>query len=610
METNSECCSPFGDVSCSRVDLGEEDFKIVCNVPLQTYRGSITEALWHHAQANPDKPLYVELETDGSQSIATYGEVAGTARLIARSMLEMGATAERPVALLSDNSAKMAQLVLGCYAAGVPVAPVSSAYSQKSSDHAKLKYVLGLLNPSIVVFDDVREHSRAVENLNWEGIQLVSMTAGESGVLGWDELLATGSKSERMLPEIDPDGVAKILFTSGSTGNPKGVINTHRMMCSNQQALRQIWPVLKDKPLQMVDWLPWNHTFGGNQNFNMAIYQGGTLTIDKGRPMPGAIQGTVEAIKATRPSVYFNVPRGFDALLGEMKDDPQLQQALFENVELIGYAGAALPEPIWTALKEIALRVKGREVPIVGLWGSTETGPVVTAVYFENHHAGNIGLPPPGAEIKFIKDAGGKLELRAKAPSVTPGYWGQPELTGDMFDEEGFLKIGDAGKLVDADDVNRGILFDGRIGENFKLLSGTWVNVGELRVDLISTCPELISDVVVAGHNQNDISALIFPKLEACQARSSETDTSLVLTDPLVVNAIRDGLLRHNKSAGGGSRRIARAVLLETPPSVDRSEITDKGYINQRAVLDNRAAIVDQLYGGTGNAPVIDLKVQ
>ena len=390
---------------------------------------------------------------------------------------------------------------------------------------------------------------------------------------------------------------------------PKGVIVTQRMMMSNQIALAQVWPGIFDKPPILVDWLPWNHTYGGNQIFNMPIVFGGSLTIDRGRPTPAGIDTMVQSIKRVRPNLYLNVPRALDVLADRLEADNSFAAAMFERLELIGYAGAALPVPVANKLSRIANRIKGRDIPVVGLWGATETAPVVTAVYFPSADPANIGLPIPGFDLKFTPD-GTKHEMRVRGPGVTPGYWRQPEVTAKAFDEEGYYRMGDAGRFVDPANVNAGLIFDGRVAENFKLLSGTWVNVGSLRVSLIAACVDLIADVVIAGHNQDYISALIFPKLAACRELAGvavEDPAIEFLTDPKVHDAIRTSLAAHNRSAGGSSNRIARAIVLRDPPSVDAGEITDKGYINQRAVLERRARLVDAIYRRAFHPGVIDI---
>ena len=578
----------FGDVQCAMTDDGAGGFRLDCRTPLRAHRETLIDVLRSWVEIKPDQPLF--READGAE--IGYGEALTAAEAIAAGLLDLGASAERPVALVAENSIKAALIILGCYAAGVPVAPISSAYSRMSSDYRKLRYVVDRLAPALIVFDDGAVHRGAITSLADVPCAIVAFGNAMDDVLGWRDL--SGGDGTR-LPSPDADAPAKILFTSGSTGMPKGVINTHRMMVSNQQALSQIWPMIGAQPLRLADWLPWNHTFGGNQNFNMTLFHGGTMTIDAGKPVADLVSHTIAAIKATRPTLYFNVPRGLDVLVGAMRGDEDLQHALFENLELLGYAGAALPGPIWSALKDMARRVKGRDIPVVSLWGSTETGPVATAVYFDTDDPANIGLPVPGCAMKFVKDAGGKLEMRVKAPSVTPGYWGEPEATTKAFDGDGFFRIGDAGKLADAADFTSGILFDGRLGENFKLTSGTWVNVGALRVALIAACPDSIADAVIAGHNADFVAAMIFPK------------PGLDLDSQDARREVADALAQHNKAAGGSSQRIRRAVLLREPPSVDGGEITDKGYLNQRAVLDRRGDMVRALYAAAPPSEVLEI---
>jgi feruloyl-CoA synthase len=460
-----------------------------------------------------------------------------------------------------------------------------------------------------VILDDGGEHARAIAALPWGDIKLVVMDRAPVGRLTWSELLASGSGLDAM-PSADPDSVAKILFTSGSTGMPKGVINTQRMMMSNQQSLAQVWPGIFAEPPRLVDWLPWNHTYGGNQLFNMPIVFGGSLTIDRGRPTAAGIATMIQSIKRTKPTVFLNVPRALDMLADRLAADEEFAAAMFQDLELIGYAGAALPAPVSEKLSNISIKIKGRKIPVVGLWGSTETAPVVTAVYFPSSEPGNIGLPIPGVEMKFVPD-GPKHEMRVRGPGVTPGYWRQPDATSKAFDEEGFYKMGDAGRLVDPENIDAGLLFDGRIAENFKLSSGTWVQVGSLRIMVIAACTDLIADVVIAGHDRNEVCALIFPKVDACQQLLGSGELRAVeglITRPEILDVIRAALETYNEQAGGSSNRIARAAIMLEPPSVDAGEITDKGYLNQRCVLERRADMVDRLYAPDRCVGVIEIE--
>ena len=594
----------FADAPCSSIPTPDGGLVVRNSLPASDHVDGIYEILKRRAGLQGDQVLYFESDHDGIVGQLTFRQAYDAARRIGRTFLELGAGSERPVALLADNSIQAAIVILGCYAAGVPVAPISTSYSKLSTDHGKLRYVIETLTPAIVIFDDGVAHAGAIANVPWGRTRLAAMKNEPTGALSWDELLGSDNPAA-VDPPVQPDQVAKILFTSGSTGMPKGVINTQRMMMSNQRALAQVWPGIFEPPPRLVDWLPWNHTYGGNQLFNMPIVFGGSLTIDRGRPTATGIATMIQSITRTRPTVFLNVPRALDMLADHLDRDADFAAAMFDELELVGYAGAALPPPVSEKLASIARRVKGREIPIVGLWGSTETAPVVTAVYFSSKEPANIGLPVPGLELKFAPD-GAKYEMRVRGPGVTPGYWRQLDATAKAFDEDGYYRMGDAGRLVDTNDVNAGLLFDGRVAENFKLLSGTWVNVGSLRVKLIAACVDLIADVVIAGHNREDACALIFPKLDAC-GEAMETSAAY-LVEPEILTAIRNALRAYNNNAGGSSNRIARALVLREPPSIDAGEITDKGYVNQRAVLERRADLVDLLYAGTACTGIIEIE--
>lgn len=598
----------FANATCT-MDAGTGGCFIVrCSMPVDEYPAGVFEVLTDRARAHPDRLLYRESAFEGITDEVTFGQAYDTARRIGRTLLELGAGPERPVVVLAENSLRAALVILGCYAARVPVAPVSPLYSTLSSDYGKLRYVLDILTPAVVVLDNGDNHKGAMAGISWNGIKLAAIENPPVGALSWSELVHSTPAEEYREP-VDPDAVAKILFTSGSTGTPKGVINTQRMMVSNQCTLAQVWPGAFAEPPQLVDWLPWNHTFGGNQYFNLPILFGGTLTIDRGRPTPAGIATMIRSIKRTKPTIYLNVPRALDLLTEHLDRDKEFAEALFENVELMAFAGAALPPPVWQRLKGIAKRVKGRTIPIVGMWGSTETAPVSTTVYFPTEEPANVGLPIPGLELKFAPD-GNKYELRTRGPGVTPGYWRQPDVTAKAFDEEGFYRMGDAGRLINPKNINAGILFDGRVAENFKLLTGTWVNVGSLRVKAVATCIDLISDMVIAGHNREDVCALIFPKIDACTKEAggeiAEREPGYLAYSP-AHDIIREALRRHNASAGGGSNRVVRAILLSEPASSDAGEITDKGYINQRAVLERRSQLVDLLYSDAYCDGVIEI---
>jgi feruloyl-CoA synthase len=402
--------------------------------------------------------------------------------------------------------------------------------------------------------------------------------------------------------QVRADSVAKLLFTSGSTARPKGVPNTHRMMCSNQAALAAVWPGLFLEPLQMVDWLPWSHTFGGNFTFNMALTHGGTYTIDEGKPTPAQIERTVANLKEVSPTVYFNVPAGYEALIPHLQSDAALRRSFFARLKLLFTAAAALPQSAQDRLQELSLQETGRRIPLVSGWGSTETAPCSTAVHFDNSVAANIGVPLPGTDIRLVPDLE-KLELRVKGPNIMAGYWRDADATSKAFDADGYYRMGDAGRLVDPAHPERGIAFDGRVSENFKLLSGTWVQVGALRLSVIEATRPLVQDAVIAGQDRDEIGVLLFLNLAGCRSLAAgqvATDAEAAI-HPAVIAHIATGLRTMNASAGGSSGKVSRFVLLDTPPLGDAHEITDKGYINQRAVLTHRAGIVAQLYASAGH---------
>ena len=533
----------------------------------------------------------------------TYHEAHEAARAIGQALLNRKLGPERPVMVLSDNSIDHALLALGAMHVGVPVAPISTAYSLVSKDHQKLRGVAAQLTPGLIYADDGERYAAALAALKDTGAAFAVTRNPPAGleVTSIDALRATRPHQalEDAFRRVGPDTVAKILFTSGSTGDPKGVINTQRMLCTNQAAVRQVWTFLEDRPPVILDWLPWSHTFGGNNNFNGILFNGGTLWIDDGKPVPGLIERTVENLRSVSPTIYFNVPRGFALLLDHLERDLMLARAFFAELDLLCYAGAALPQSLWERIETLALKSVGHKPTFVSAWGTTETAPATCHVHYPLERAGNIGLPLPGSEVKLVPE-GDKLEIRVRGPNIMPGYWRQPDLTRSAFDEDGFYRPGDAMRLEDPSDPARGLVFDGRIGENFKLLSGTWVTVGALRVAAIANCAPVIEDAVVTGHERDEIGLLVFPSLAGCRSLCPHLppDATLpqLITEEAVRAALAKSLARHNAGAGGSSHRIGRALLLAEPPSIDKGEITDKGYINQRAVLRERAALVARLY--------------
>lgn len=580
--------------------------------PLADYAVSVGEYLHRWASETPDAIYLADrIEPTEPWLTLTYGDALARVRSIAQALLQRDLNAERPVMIISDNSIENGLLQLAAMHAGIPVVPVSPAYSLMSQDYGKLKYISELVTPGLVFAEDGAAFGPALRAVEFGDAEIVLVrNVGEMDrATAFAELQTEvpGDDVDAAYAKVGPDTIAKILFTSGSTGQPKGVINTHRMICSNQQALVQIWPFIAERPPVICDWLPWNHTYGGNHNFNLILANGGTLYIDRGKPAPGLIEKSIANLREVSSTIYFNVPRGFDMVIPYLEAEEALRDGFFAELDMIEYAAAALPRTTWTKLEELAVRSRGERVFLTAGWGSTETAPMATCVHFPNDDAAVIGLPAPDTDIKLVPN-GEKLEIRVRGPNVTPGYWRRDDLTAKAFDDEGFYLIEDAGRLADPAHPEKGLVFDGRVTEDFKLTTGTWVHVGSLRVAVISAAPNLIQDAVVTGHGRNDVGLLIFPNLPGCRALTEENDAELEdLVDTADVrHALIDRLQRFNAENPGSSTRIARVLFLRTPPRIDANEITDKGYINQRAVLSERAAIVDALYSGDPQVIPID----
>lgn len=560
---------------------------------------TMADRLDHWGRERPDAPFLSEPAEGGRRSV-TYREAAETVRERAARLLPLGLSAERPLMVVAANGIDHALLVLAAMRIGLPAAIISPAHcSQPGAPWRKFGRMLGLVTPGLIVADDSDALAGIVRQLGHGDLPVRPLKD-----LSWLHASAGASQPEleAAAAAVVPDTAAKLLFTSGSTGTPKAVINTHRMLMSNMMALELVWPFLKDKPPVLVDWLPWNHTFGGNCCFNLSLYFGGTMHIDDGKPLPALVGRTVEAIRACGPTVYFNVPAGYDALLPHLERDDDLARQFLSGLDFLFNAAAAMPESTRTRLEAVARRTMGEVPPIVGGWGSTETAPFATVIYFETEDAANIGVPLPGTEIKLVPE-GGRTELRVRGPNVMPGYWRQPDATAEAFDSEGFYRIGDAGRLADPERPERGIVFDGRVAENFKLTSGTWVNVGALRLDVIAAASGLIADAVVAGENRDEIGLLLFLNEGACRDLLGEEGAALdrtgLLRHPRVEAEVRARLDRYNARQTGGSTRIGRFRILVDPPSADADETTEKGYLNQRAVLERRRTDVEALYGSS-----------
>jgi feruloyl-CoA synthase len=570
---------------------------------LASHERSIAEVLRGRAAAHPDRPLAAQRDEQDRWVAVSYAQARARADALADAFLELGLGPERPLMVLSGNSVEHLLVSLGAYTAGVPVMPISVAYSLMSKDHARIKAIAELTRPGLVFADDAGAFGRALETLAPLVPQALISRGEQDGALSLAELSdrAPGKRVEQACHAVGPDTIAKLLFTSGSTGTPKGVINTHQMLCANQAMLQQIWPFLAEEPPVLVDWLPWSHTFGANHNLNLVLFNGGTLYIDDGKPAPPLFPRTLAALREVSPTVYFNVPAGFALLAPALENDPELASRFFARLRFMFYAGAALPEGLALRLRELAQRLADHEVPLTSSWGTTETSPAATSAHFPAPPIGCIGVPLSANTIKLAPVAD-KLEIRVSGPNVTPGYFRAPELTAGAFDEEGFYRSGDAGKLIDQEDPNKGLLFDGRIAEDFKLLTGTWVTVGPLRLRLLSEAT-VLSDAVVCGHDREFVAALAW--LNQAEARGlCGGDSDVALDHPRLREHLAQALARL-KTGAGSATRIERLLLLAEPPSLDAGEITDKGYINQRACLQCRAAEVERLYAREPDPDVI-----
>ena len=541
--------------------------------PLPPYPQHMAQKLVQWARKAPQRILFAQRNASGAWRTVAYGEALESARRVGAALLERGLSAQRPLMVLSGNDIEHALLQLGALYVGVPYAPVSPAYSLLSADFAKLRTIVQLLTPGLV-YAKGDQYRRAID----------AVTPG-AVVHDFEALQAKPSRQvEEAYARVGPESIAKFLFTSGSTGVPKAVINTQRMWCSNQAMISTMFAYFSDEPPVVVDWAPWHHTAAGNHDFGLVLYNGGSYYIDEGRPLPGAIESTVRNLREIAPTWYFNVPKGYEALLPFLKKDHRLRENFFGRLKVLWFAGAAISQHVFEEIKELAWQTCGETIPFLTGFGATETAPAMMGRLWDTGNAANMGLPPPGVEMKLVPFED-RLEARVKGPNVTPGYWRQPELTAAAFDEDGYYRLGDCFVFEDLEDPRKGLLFRGRIAEDFKLATGTWVNVGPLRARFIEHFAPLARDVVIAGEGRSELGALIFPAGNA----SPDQYRSKLKT------------LEHT----GSSNRVARAIVLEEPPSLDAGEMTDKGSINQRAVLNRRKAAVEELFREPPGARVL-----
>ncbi|MDB5620900.1 AMP-binding protein [Tardiphaga sp.] len=585
-------------------------------VPLMDYQTHLPASLAKWSQERPDQVWLAQRNgPDRQWRHLTYAEAKRTVDALTQALLDMKLEADRPVAILSGNSIEHALMTQAAMQARHPAAPMSPAYSLMSQDHAKLKYLFELIEPAVVMVQDGPTFQKALDALDLTGIRVIHVARPPEGIasVSFVEMAATQVTPavEQSIAQITPDTIGKLLFTSGSTGIPKAVINTQRMMTANAAMMMQVRPRDPDSPPPVyLDWMPWNHTMGGNALFHPLLIEGGTLYIDDGKPMPGLIEETLKNVREISPTYYANVPAGYAMLAAAMEKDDALCRNFFRNLNVMGYGGARLPDDLYDRMQALAVRATGERIVFYTGWGSTETSPTSTGTYWDTERVGLIGLPFPGVELKMVP-VDDKYELRLRGVNVMPGYYRQPDLTEAAFDEEGFYKIGDAAVFVDDSDPVQGLIFSGRVVEDFKLTTGTFVHVGDLRTDAISAATPVVQDALIAGQDRPWIGVLAWPNLAACRLLIGEPEAGFaeVVKHPAVLASLKSGLEAHNAGTkGASSKRIARAMFMVEPASIDGNELTDKGYINQRAGLQRRAALVEQLYADPPGSDVMVLK--
>jgi feruloyl-CoA synthase len=580
--------------------------------PLGPYPTALTDRLVEWAEKAPDRTLAAQRGADGEWQHLTYRDALARVRHVAQGLLDRGLSADRPIVILSGNSLDHLVLALAAKHVGIPYAPIAPAYSLQAREFDALRFVFGQMQPGLVLAADTTAFQRALSAVVPAGVEVLGSPRGGAGhpATRFEALLDTSPTAavEDAHARVTGDTVAKILFTSGSTGRPKAVINTHRMLCSNQEMIRTTMAFLADEPPVICDWLPWNHTFGGNHNVGLVLYNGGTLYIDDGKPTPDGMAVTVRNLREIAPTAYFNVPRGYEMLMPYLKSDAAFRRHFFSRVKLLFYAAAGLGQRFWDELRDVAIDACGEEILMMTGLGATESSPYALSTGSDGAVSGRIGLPVPGVEAK-LAPVGNKIECRLRGPNITPGFFRQPELTAASFDEQGFYKLGDAVAWVDESDPGLGLVFDGRINEDFKLSTGTWVSVGPLRVKFLQHFGGLAQDVVIAAPDRPHVTALMFPAVDACAALAPDLPPDAppdqVVSHPAVRARVRALLDEFARQQTGSAATVTRLTILTARPSLDAREVTDKGSINQKAVLANRAALVDDLYADPSPPHVI-----
>jgi feruloyl-CoA synthase len=590
----------FGPNSTKKTVLENGSILLELEQPLSDFPEKITERLIYWSKKTPEKTFISQKNKEGIWQKISYAETLEKVENVSQYLLNQDFVEGETIAILSENSLEHAFLSLAAMHVGIPYSPISQAYSLVSDDFGKLKHCLELMTPKLIFAQDGKIYEKALKLAKTMFPEAKIVSVENSFETNFSELINTKSTNSvnEAFKKVEAETVAKILFTSGSTGLPKGVINTQKMWCANLQQITQMFPFMETETPVFIDWLPWNHTFGGNHNFGLALYNGGTLFIDEGKPTSKGIENTVQNLREISPTVYFNVPKGFEMLIPYLENEPDLRRNFFKNLHFIFYAGASLAQPIWNRLEELSVETTGKKIPIITGLGCTESGPSAMFANWEGSFSGLLGAPVAGMQVKLVKD-GDKMEARYKAPNVTIGYWRNEEATQNAFDEDRFYKTGDAVKFLDENDPNKGLVFDGRIAEDFKLSTGTWVNVGILKAKVIAEGSPIVQDVVIVGLDKEFVSAILFLNPDACRKLANlptEMPNKEVFEHQEVQNFINKLIENLGKKATGSATRVVKAVIAIDPPSIDLGEITDKGSLNQRAVLKHRAELVEQMY--------------
>jgi len=591
----------FGPTKTNKKQLENDVVHFKNEQLLSNFPTKITDKLVHWANTKPDHTFIGRRNpTTRDWHKLSYAETLEKVKSIAQYLLNLEFTSDETIVILSENSLEHALLALASVHIGITYTSISPPYSLVSDDFGKLSHCLELMTPKVIFAQSGKVYQKAIELSKILFLEATIITVdGENGIY-FQEMLNTKVTADvdAAAAIVNADTIAKVLFTSGSTGLPKGVMNHQGMWCANLQQITQVLPFMQQQSPVFIDWLPWNHTFGSNHNFGLALYNGGTILIDDGKPTPKGIEETVQNLREISPTAYFNVPKGFEMLIPYLEKEPVLRENFFKNLNILFYAGASLAQPVWNRLEELAVETIGVKIPIITGLGCTESGPSAMFANWGGAFSGLLGVPVAGMDVKLVPN-GDKLEARYKAPNVTKGYWRNDEDTKKAFDEDGYYKTGDAVKFLDENNPDKGLVFDGRIAEDFKLSTGTWVNVGVLKAKVISKGSPIIQDVVLAGLDKEYIGAILFLNADACRELAnlgSEISNEEAYLNVEVETFLNDWLAEFNITSTGSSTKIKKYVIAIEAPSIDLGEITDKGSLNQRAVLKHRSHLVNEMF--------------